>query len=79
MDEMNDLIPVPQAANRAGVSRNTMYRAAKFGTIKARKLGRDWFVYASDIARWKQEVYRPEMALRFPIKKDDSDEPQKEE
>jgi excisionase family DNA binding protein len=70
MEDMNDLIPVPQAAKRAGVARNTMYRAAKSGTIKAIKLGRDWFIYASDIERWKSKVYRPDMALRFPVKRE---------
>lgn len=70
MEDMSDLIPVPLAAKRARVARNTMYRAAKSGTIKAIKLGRDWFVYASDIERWKKEVYRPDMALRFPVKQE---------
>lgn len=67
MNEMDELVPVPIAAKNAGVSRNTMHRAAKNGTIKAKKLGRDWFVYASDIERWKEEVYRPDKAIRFPV------------
>ena len=70
----HDLISVPEAAKRASVARNTMHRAAKSGTIKAIKLGRDWFVYGSDIERWKKEVYRPDMAIRFPVKKEDTDE-----
>jgi excisionase family DNA binding protein len=67
---MQDLIPVPEAARRAGVARNTMRLASKNGAIKAVKLGRDWFVYASDIDRWKRENYRPDMAIRHPVNKD---------
>jgi excisionase family DNA binding protein len=71
MDEVDDLISVPKAAEQAGVARNTMLLAAKNGKIKARKLGRDWHIYASDIERWKREKYRPDMAFRYPAKKDD--------
>ncbi len=74
MDDVNDLISVPQAAKQAGVARNTMYRAAKSGAIKSVKLGRDWFVYVSDIERWKKEVYQPNMALRYPIELDEREE-----
>jgi excisionase family DNA binding protein len=70
---MTDLIPVPEAAQRAGVARNTMRLAAKNGTIKAVKLGRNWLVYASDIERWKRENYQPGMAHRYPAKTDDED------
>ena len=70
MDEVDDLVSVPKAAELAGVARNTMLLAAKNGRIKARKLGRDWHIYKSDIDRWKQEHYRPDMAFRYPIKKD---------
>lgn len=69
-----DLISVPEAARRAGVARNTIHRAAKRGTIKAIRLGRDWLVYASDVDRWKQEHYRPHMAHRYPIQ-DEEDRP----
>jgi excisionase family DNA binding protein len=62
MDDTKDLIPVPEAARRAGVARNTMRLAAKNGTIKAVRLGRDWYVHASDIERWKRDNYRPNMA-----------------
>jgi excisionase family DNA binding protein len=74
MNDVSDLISLTEAAKRAGVARNTMHRAAKSGAVKAVQLGRDWFVYASDIERWKQEVYRPDMAIRFPVKKEDNDE-----
>lgn len=80
-DELDDLISVPEAARRAGVARNTMYRAAKSGKVKARKLGRDYFIDAGDLERWRTEVYRPQMAARYPVKKeeDDTDQPQQPE
>jgi excisionase family DNA binding protein len=74
MTEVDDLIPVPEAARLAEVSRNTMLLAAKHGAIKAKQIGRGWFVYKSDIERWKRENYRPDMAFRYPIKKPDGGE-----
>lgn len=66
MDEMDDLLSVPAAAQRAGVARNTMLLAAKQAKIKAKRLGRSWFVFSSDIDRWKRDVYMPS---RSPSKK----------
>ena len=74
MSEMDDLLPVPEAAERAGVARNTMLLAVKNNKIKGKRLGRNWFIYASDIERWKQEDYRPYMALRNPPKTQEEDE-----
>lgn len=74
MSEVDDLISVPEAARRAEVSRNTMLLAAKHGTIKAKQIGRGWFVYGSDVERWKRENYRPEMAYRYPVKKQDGED-----
>ncbi|MCI0708627.1 MAG: helix-turn-helix domain-containing protein [Chloroflexi bacterium] len=73
-EDLKDLISVPEAARRAGVARNTIHRAAKSGTIKAVKLGRNWLVYASDLNRWKEENYRPDMALHYPPDKEDKGE-----
>lgn len=73
MSELDDLMPVTLAAEKAGVARNTMFLAAKSGKIKAVRIGRGWFVYGSDIERWKEENYRPDMAFRYPIK-DEIDE-----
>jgi excisionase family DNA binding protein len=72
--ELPDLLSVPEAAQRAGVARNTMRLAAKNGAIKAKKLGRNWLVDASDIERWRREVYNPNMASRYPVKHEDDDE-----
>jgi Helix-turn-helix domain len=70
----SNLIPIPEAARRANVARNTMLLAAKNGKIKAVKLGRGWFVDVNDIVRWKQENYQPGRAYRFPVKPDDDRE-----
>jgi excisionase family DNA binding protein len=70
MDDLNDLITITEAANRAGVSRNTIHRAAKSEALKAVQIGRNWFVYASDIDRWKKENYRPDKSYRYPPKED---------
>lgn len=67
VDNYDDLISVPEAARRAGVARNTIHRAAKRGKLKAIKPGRNWLIIASDIERWKQTEYRPDMAYRYPI------------
>ena len=75
MDESDDLVPVTTAAEKAGVSRNTMLLAAKNGKIRAKRIGKGWFVYGSDIERWVREVYRPDMAFRFPKKKEAGDDP----
>lgn len=73
-DDLSDLISVPEAARRAGVARNTIHRAAKSGKLKAIKPGRNWLVFASDIERWKQQTYRPDMAYRFPVETDTEDD-----
>lgn len=59
MSEMPRLVSVPAAARRASVARNTMLLAAKSGKIKSVRIGRDWFIYADDIERWKRENYQP--------------------
>ena len=51
-----------------------MRLAAKNGTIKAVKLGRNWLVNASDIERWKTEIYNPNMASRYPVKHEDDED-----
>ncbi|MEO8609109.1 MAG: helix-turn-helix domain-containing protein [Chloroflexota bacterium] len=71
--ELPDLVSVPEAAQRAGVARNTMRLAAKYGAIKAKKLGRNWLVDASDIERWKREAYNPNMASRYPVPREDDE------
>ncbi|MEM9952477.1 MAG: helix-turn-helix domain-containing protein [Chloroflexota bacterium] len=72
--EINDLLPITAAAKQAGVARNTMLLAAKQGKIKAVRIGNPWFVYASDIERWKQDHYRPDMAHRYPVEEDTSED-----
>ena len=71
-EDTQDLIPVPEAARRAEVARNTMRLAVSSGAIAGLKLGRDWFVRASDIERWKRENYMANKARRSPKKSDDT-------
>ncbi|MBA3871466.1 MAG: helix-turn-helix domain-containing protein [Anaerolineae bacterium] len=73
--DASDLITVPAAALKASVARNTMLLAAKNGTIKAIRIGRNWLIYASDIERWKTENYRPQMAARYPKQDKEGDTP----
>lgn len=73
-DDVRDLISVPEAARRAGVARNTIHRAAKSGSLRAIKPGRNWLVFSSDIDRWKREEYRPDMAHRYPVETDEQDD-----
>lgn len=73
MTDLDDLISLTEAASRAGVSRNTMHLAAKNGLIKATRLGRYWYIYASDIERWKQDHYRQDMADIRRLRKSDED------
>lgn len=70
MDNLDDLISVTEAAERAGVSRNTIHRAAKSKALKAVQIGRNWFIFASDLDRWKSENYRPDKSYRYPPKED---------
>lgn len=68
MSDIDDLLPITLAAAKIGVARNTMLLAAKNGKIKSIRIGKGWFIYASDLERWKREDYRPDMAFRFPAK-----------
>ena len=72
---VKDLISVPEAARRAGIAVNTMRLAARHGTIKAIKPGRNWLIDASDIPRWKREAYQPGKAIRHPPHTDTDDDP----
>lgn len=74
MSDVDDLLPITLAAEQVGVARNTMLLAAKNGKIKATRIGRGWFVYASDLERWKEENYRPDMAYRYPVEEDETDD-----
>lgn len=69
--DTSNLLSITDASRQAGVGRNTMLLAAKNGNIKSVRLGRDWFIDATDIERWKQENYRPQMARQFQSDDDD--------
>ncbi len=74
MQDLDDLLSVADAAEQVNVNRDTMLRAAKSGKIKSKQIGRHWYVYASDLERWKKEDYRPQMAARYPVKKQDNED-----
>ena len=67
-------IPVAEAAQRTGYSVSMVQRLCQKKRIKCIKLGRDWFVDASDIMRWKTEVYNPNKASRYPKTQEDDEE-----
>ncbi len=64
MSKLPRLVSVPAAAKQANVARNTILLAAKSGKIKSVRIGRDWFIYADDIERWKREDYQPTMVRK---------------
>lgn len=71
--DTSDYISLPEAAQRAGVARNTIRLAAQNEKIKAVKIGRDWRIDPTDIDRWKAENYQPYRAYRYPVKSSDSE------
>jgi excisionase family DNA binding protein len=64
MNHLPHLVSVPAAAKQANVARNTILLAAKSGKIKSVRIGRDWFIYADDIERWKLDDYQPAKARK---------------
>ena len=51
-DEIAPLITVAEAANRAGVHRETVRRGCRTDAIKAIKLGRNWRIAPADLDTW---------------------------
>jgi excisionase family DNA binding protein len=73
MSQLPRLVSVPTAAKQANVARNTILLAAKSGKIKSVRIGRDWFIYADDIERWKLEDYQPAKARKRAITSGEDD------
>lgn len=59
-DEEDTELGVPQAAAAIGVSEATLNRAARLGTLRARKVGRNWITTLSAARTWKdtEEFHR---------------------
>jgi len=52
---MKELIKVSEALRELPISRPTMIRLLHKGKIKGVQIGRNWFVYSSEIDRVKRE------------------------
>lgn len=47
-------LTAPQAAQRAGKTRQTIERWARTGRVRARRVGRDWLISAASLDRVSQ-------------------------
>jgi len=56
MPEQEKLMSIPDAAEKIGVSPATLNRAARLGTLKARKIGRNWLTTLADAEAWKNSA-----------------------
>lgn len=52
---MSDLISASEALRELPISRLTLIRMLRKGTIRGVKIGKKWFVYASEVERVKRE------------------------
>lgn len=49
MPSVDELLTLGEAADRSDVSASRLRRLAKAGTLRARRVGRDWVVARSDL------------------------------
>jgi len=49
MPSVDELLTLGEAADRSDVSASRLRRLAKAGTLRARRVGRDWVVTRSDL------------------------------
>ena len=52
---MTDLVKVSQALKELPISRATLIRLLHNGKIKGIRIGKKWFLYASEVERVKKE------------------------
>jgi len=52
---MSDLVRVSQALKELPISRATLIRLLHNGKIKGIRIGKKWFLYASEVERVKKE------------------------
>jgi excisionase family DNA binding protein len=55
---MDDLIKTSEALKRLPISRATLVRLLQKGKIKGVQIGRNWFVYRSEVDRVKRKGTR---------------------
>ena len=55
---MRGMLTLRQAAERLGLSPVTLRIQAERGTLKARKIGRDWMVTPAEVERYRAENQR---------------------
>jgi hypothetical protein len=53
--EGEELISLKEAAARSGLSPSRLRWLAEHGRLKARKMGRDWFTTAADLAEYADD------------------------
>lgn len=54
-------ISVTDAAEKIGVSKATLARAARLGRLEAKKIGTVWVTTEAKALAWKQAFYSPHM------------------
>jgi hypothetical protein len=60
-----NLLSVPEAAERKGISRQALLDAVKRNDISGSKVGRNWVVYADGkFEQWEPAAYRKENGLK---------------
>jgi excisionase family DNA binding protein len=64
-DEEKRMLTTQNVADMAGVSRQTVWRAARTHDLPARRHGRDYLITEEDAIRWA-DAYQPYAALRKP-------------
>jgi predicted site-specific integrase-resolvase len=56
------MFSIPEAAKELGLAPSTLRHQIKNGKLAARKVSRDWYVTADEIARYRAENRRRENA-----------------
>jgi len=59
--DTEEFISLPEAARMIEVDHSSLARAARIGTLKAKKIGGVWLVTPTEARRWKSENYNPKM------------------
>jgi excisionase family DNA binding protein len=77
-DEEKQMLTTQKVAAMAGVSRQTVWRAAQAHDLPARRHGRDYLITEEDAIRWA-DAYQPYAALRKPSPPPEKNTPKSED